>query len=142
MYEKDKGLKTVSVEDYYENKDNYQALTNSQVLGLREQDNNLAFNGDILKDISASLGMKSVVTELTDIVNKFGAMTRSEYIQSYLRSLYYWDVALTPAHANGLEIDLHDLGYDISQDIHVYSMNKPDVAAAIQANLSDILGKF
>lgn len=82
VYEKDKGLKTVSAEDYYENKDNYQALTNSQVLGLREQDNNLAFNGDILKDISASLGMKSVVTELTDIVNKFGTMTRSEYIQN------------------------------------------------------------
>lgn len=49
-------------------------------------------------------------------------LTRSEYIQSYLRSLYYWDVTLTPNHANGLEIDLHDLGYDISQDIHVYSM--------------------
>jgi hypothetical protein len=42
----------------------------------------LAFNGDILKDISSSLGMKSVVTELTDIVNKFGIMTRSEYIQN------------------------------------------------------------
>lgn len=82
VYEKDRGLKTVSAEDYYENKDNYQALTNSQVLGLREQDNNLAFNGDILKDISASLGMKSVVTELTDIVNKFGMTTRSEYIQN------------------------------------------------------------
>ena len=25
--------------------------------------------------------------------------------------------------------------------VHVYSMNKPDVAAKIQANLSDILGK-
>ena len=48
---------------------------------------------------------------------------RSEYIQSYLRSLYYWDVALTPAQAQGLSIDLHDLGYDMNQDIHVYSLS-------------------
>lgn len=26
-------------------------------------------------------------------------------------------------------------------NVHVYSMNKPDVARKIQANLSDILGK-
>ena len=48
---------------------------------------------------------------------------RSEYIQSYLRSLYYWDVALTPSQAQGLAIDLHDLGYDMNQDIHVYGLN-------------------
>lgn len=48
---------------------------------------------------------------------------RSEYVQSYLRSLYYWDVALTPAQAQGLAIDLHDLGYDMNQDIHVYGLN-------------------
>lgn len=86
VYEKDKGLKTVSAEDYYENKDSYQALTNSQVLGLREQDPNLAFNGtfksDILKDVSSAIGMKSVETELLNIVDKFGSVTRSEYIQN------------------------------------------------------------
>ena len=84
VYEKDKGLKTISVDEYYKNKDSdvYQALTNSQVLGLREQDPNLAFNGSILKDISASLGMKSVVNELTGIVEKFGMMTRAEYVQN------------------------------------------------------------
>jgi len=49
--------------------------------------------------------------------------TRSEYIQSYLRSLYYWDVSLTKTQAAGLSIDLHDLGYDMNQDIHVYSLS-------------------
>ena len=48
---------------------------------------------------------------------------RSEYVQSYLRSLYYWDVGLTPAQAQGLAIDLHDLGYDMNQDVHVYSLS-------------------
>ena len=50
-------------------------------------------------------------------------LTRSEYIQSYLRTLYYWDVSLTPAQARGLAIDLHDLGFDLNQDIHVYTLS-------------------
>ena len=48
---------------------------------------------------------------------------RSEYVQSFLRSLYYWDVALDSDQAQGLAIDLHDLGYDMNQDIHVYGLN-------------------
>ena len=50
-------------------------------------------------------------------------LTRSEYIQSYLRTLYYWDVSLTPSQARGLAVDLHDLGFDLNQDIHVYTLS-------------------
>ena len=50
-------------------------------------------------------------------------ITRAEYIQSYLRSLYYWDVTLTPLQADGLTIDLRDLSIDMQQDIHVYALN-------------------
>ncbi len=42
------------------------------------------------------------------------------------------------AYATDQMIDLYANGIN---NIHVYSMNKPDVAAKIQANLSDILGK-
>ena len=48
---------------------------------------------------------------------------RSEYIQAFLRSLYYWDMSLSSAQAEGLAIDLHDLAYDMHQDIHVYSLS-------------------
>ena len=58
---------------------------------------------------------------------------RSEYIQSYLRNLYYWDVALTSAQAPGLVIDLHDLGYDMNQDIHVYGLNGELIASSSPA---------
>ena len=50
-------------------------------------------------------------------------ITRAEYIQSYLRSLYYWDVMLTGNQAGGLAIDLRDLSIDMKQDLHVYSLN-------------------
>ena len=49
-------------------------------------------------------------------------ITRAEYIQSYLRSLYYWDVTLTPNQSSGLAIDLRDLSIDMQQDLHVYSL--------------------
>ena len=42
------------------------------------------------------------------------------------------------AYATDQIIDLYANGIKV---VHVYSMNKPDVAAKIQANLSDILGK-
>jgi methylenetetrahydrofolate reductase (NADPH) len=42
------------------------------------------------------------------------------------------------AYATDQIIDLYANGISL---VHVYSMNKPEVAAAIQANLSDILGK-
>ena len=49
-------------------------------------------------------------------------ITRAEYIQSYLRSLYYWDVTLTQNQSSGLAIDLRDLSIDMQQDLHVYSL--------------------
>ena len=62
---------------------------------------------------------------------------RSEYIQSYLRNLYYWDVALTTSQAQGLAIDLHDLGYDMNQDIHVYGLNGELIASSSPALFSE-----
>ena len=58
---------------------------------------------------------------------------RSEYIQSYLRSAYYWDVSLSPAHADALAVDLHDLGFDMNQDIHVYSLTGELLASSSPA---------
>lgn len=55
---------------------------------------------------------------------------RSEYIQSYLRSLYYWDVALLSSQAQGLEVDLHDLALDMNQDMHVYSLSGELIASS------------
>ena len=57
-------------------------------------------------------------------------ITRAEYIQSYMRSLYYWDVTLTPLQADGLTIDLRDLSIDMQQDIHVYALNGELIASS------------
>jgi len=58
---------------------------------------------------------------------------RSEYIQAFLRSLYYWDMSLSSVQAPGLAIDLHDLAYDMNQDIHVYSLSGELLASSSPA---------
>jgi hypothetical protein len=80
VIDNDYNMSTVSPEEFYKNKDKYQALTNSQVLGLREKDPNLAYNTDILNDVSGAIGMKVITDQLSDIITKFGHLSRTEYI--------------------------------------------------------------
>lgn len=75
-------MSTISAEEFHKNRDKYQALTNSQVLGLREQDPNLAYRSDILKDAAGAIGMKTISDQLIEVVNKFGTTTRNEYIKN------------------------------------------------------------
>lgn len=80
VIDEDYNMSTISPEEFYQNKDRYQVLTNSQVLGLRENDPNLAYNTTILDDVSGAIGMKVITDQLTDIITKFGHLSRSEYI--------------------------------------------------------------
>ena len=78
----EEGLRTVSADEFHKNQGKYQALTNSQVLGLREQDSNMAFNSNVLRDMSGALGLKTITTQLMDTVSKFGSMSRTEYTRN------------------------------------------------------------
>lgn len=82
-YDEKKGLKIVSPDEYHENLEKYhgKALTNAQVLGLREQNANLAFNSNILLDMNGAIGMNSITNKLVETVTKFGNVSRSEYIK-------------------------------------------------------------
>lgn len=82
IYNKDEGLKTISSSDYYKNRDKYQLLTNSQVLGLRENSPELTFNDEILKDLAAATGLKTITDQLVETITKFGMTTRQEYIKN------------------------------------------------------------
>ncbi|GEM_PF-418988 len=46
--------------------------------------------------------------------------SKCKYVQSYLQSLYYWDMSLTQANTAGLNVDLRDLSLSAGADIHVY----------------------
>lgn len=55
-----------------ENGIDYQPLTYSQLMGLREKDQNFAFNMDILHDLAAGSGMNKITTKIIDVIDKLG----------------------------------------------------------------------
>ena len=45
---------------------------------------------------------------------------KAQYVQNALQNLYFWDIDLSAANTNSLNIDLRDLCYAYETDIHVY----------------------
>ena len=78
---KDGKLSTVTSQDYYQNRNKYQALTTAQVMGLRESDPNMAFKEDVLKDMSGMISFKTITDHLVNTIDKFGSNSREEYIK-------------------------------------------------------------
>jgi hypothetical protein len=76
-------MTTVTPDEYYKNKEKYhgRALTNSQVLGLRENNKALAFDSNILKDMNGVLGFDTITKHLIDTITKFDTMSKQEYIK-------------------------------------------------------------
>ena len=77
-------MSTISADEFHKNRDKYQALTNSQVLGLREQDPSLAYRSDILKDAAGAIGMKTI----SDQLRAYRAITmfKDEYLLDFINT--------------------------------------------------------
>lgn len=78
-FNSDKKLTKITPKEYSENKDNYQILTNSQLMYFREHQPDLAFQTDILNDLQNTIGMNSITKYLRDAINAFG----SDKLQGY-----------------------------------------------------------
>lgn len=48
---------------------------------------------------------------------------KTAYIQKALQEIYFWNLGITPANTQGLNIDLRDLAFTYKTDIHVYDLN-------------------
>lgn len=87
-------LTAIDPNTYYKNQDEYQALTNNELLRLRENSPQFAFNTTVLDDINNSVSMKAVMEQITGIIQKFDKTKQSGYtakqgqmIQSGLEAL-------------------------------------------------------
>lgn len=65
-------LKTISPDSYYKNSNKYRPLTNTDLMQLRENDSNLAFNSSVLSDMSNAVGMQTIVDYIKSTINAFG----------------------------------------------------------------------
>lgn len=72
-------LKLVGHKEYRENKDNYIALTNAELLNLRRLDPSLAYRTDMLDNIDSSVGMKTIVDYAKGLIKEFGTTSITGY---------------------------------------------------------------
>ena len=79
MYVADSEGKIGTVDPRKYDPEKQQALTNEQVLGLREQSSQFAMNSNILLNAGSAVGMKSVHDYLVGIVEKLGTNTIQGY---------------------------------------------------------------
>ena len=73
IYDSDSSkVKTISVNAYHKNSDKYQLLTNADLMHLREEQPDLAYNSSILNDLKDVVGMKSIVDYVKSTIGAFG----------------------------------------------------------------------
>lgn len=96
VVDKDGNLDTISPLEYYKNRDNYQALTNNDILEYRSQAN--PFNSSVLNDAAGSIGVNDITEYVKGIILDFGTRSVSGYTNSEIAQM---DESLNRLLANG-----------------------------------------
>lgn len=77
VYDADGNISTVNPNEFDPQK--HMALTNEQLLGMRERSSKFAMNGNLLNNMSGTVGMKTVQDYLVGLVEKLGTTTVQGY---------------------------------------------------------------
>lgn len=72
-------VQKVTPSDYSKNREDYQVLTNAELIHLREKDPSLKFDESILHDLSNSVGMKTIMDQVIGTIKKFGNVDQKGY---------------------------------------------------------------
>lgn len=85
VYNKDKELTAVSVDEYMQNPDKYRAITNSNILNLRAKDPQFVYrNGDPLLEIATNaIGLNKIESMLRERLQNLG--TTEQVFQGYTK---------------------------------------------------------
>lgn len=78
-------INKISITDYYKNRDKYQVLTNSELMNLRENHPDLAFEHSMLTDLKNAVGMKSIVNHVKSVIGSFGTNKSSSSMDSFTK---------------------------------------------------------
>lgn len=77
VYDANGNISTINPNEFDPEK--YMALTNEQLLGMRERSSKFAMNGNLLNNMSGTVGMKTVQDYLVGLVEKLGTTTVQGY---------------------------------------------------------------
>lgn len=76
-------IQTISAGDFHSTPDEYRILTNSELIRLREESPELAYNGNILNDLKNTVGIKSIVDYVKTTISQFGTHKSSQELDRY-----------------------------------------------------------
>lgn len=96
VIDKDGKLDTISPLEYYKNRNNYQALTNNDILEYRSRAT--PFDSSVLNDAAGSIGVNDVTEYVKGIILDFGIRSVSGYTNSEIAQM---DESLNRLLANG-----------------------------------------
>lgn len=74
-YDKDKGLQQVPVSEYLSNQENYNPITNSNLLWLRAHHPEYINDNDLLNTVSNGIGMEKIQYMINERFSKLGSIT-------------------------------------------------------------------
>jgi hypothetical protein len=77
-------LRVITSKSYYENSDKYTLLTNADLLVLRKNSPELAYNMTILGDMTNAIGMTTIVDHLRTTIKDFGTVSEDSSDQRYI----------------------------------------------------------
>ena len=83
VLDESEGIKTIGLSTYHKNPNKYKILTNSELIQLREEQPELAYNGTILTDLTNTIGMKSIVDYVKSTISAFGTHKSSNQFDRY-----------------------------------------------------------
>lgn len=76
-------MKQVTSKEYLNNKDSYQLLTNSNLLSLRAENPQFAFNNESLAVVNNGIGVKAITEMINNVIANLGESTISREGYSY-----------------------------------------------------------
>lgn len=83
VQDEDGKLRVITSKNYYENSDKYTLLTNADLLVLRKNSPELAYNMTILGDMTNAIGMTTIADHLRTTIKDFGTASADSSDQRY-----------------------------------------------------------
>lgn len=78
VQDKDGNMQQVSVQEYMQNTDKYYALTNSNLLSLRAENSNYAFNNSVLSTVENGIGTQTIAAFIDKAISNLGSVSQSK----------------------------------------------------------------
>lgn len=137
---KDGNIETISAHEYYKDLDSgkYQAITNEQLMSLRERQGGMAFQSGVLSNLNKAIGMDTIYNQLRGVVEKLGTSTLQGYSSKEANDIFNGAKILMSSGPDGYyKITDEKQGRDVNKALnYLYQQLSPEMKRTLDANVA------